>query len=153
MSFYWSYCPVKLQKFSRCQQKQNDSQVCRFVVNMFDCGSQSGKWVWTDFSFLFHINRSKNFKILEVGQMMILRKGKPWAPGWKSSGLWAEPSCTPTLKPNSVGQTHESTHWSSCLGWHTQPILRHLGSPGPTSGPFLAHNWRLCLMSRSTKAK
>ena len=26
---------------------------------------------------LFHISRSKNFKILEVGQVMILRKGKP----------------------------------------------------------------------------
>ena len=29
------------------------------------------------FSSLFHISRSKNFKILEVGQVMILRKGKP----------------------------------------------------------------------------
>ena len=91
---------------------------------------QSGKWIWTDFSSLFHItvfkirsetcrtearfcenlymikkeslpnlagptqilpvnvrcpalilktdiSRSKNFKILEVGQVMILRKGKP----------------------------------------------------------------------------
>ena len=42
---------------------------------------QSGKLIWTDFSSLFDICRSKNFKILGVGQVMILRKGEPWFGG------------------------------------------------------------------------
>ena len=46
-----------------------------------------GLLVWTDFSSLFHISRSKNFKILEVGQVMILRKGKPWNSVWHAEQL------------------------------------------------------------------
>ena len=39
---------------------------------------QSGKCIWTDFSSLFHISRSQNFKIIGVRQVMILRKGELW---------------------------------------------------------------------------
>ena len=57
---------------------------CRAGLPISHCPTARGKWnyqsgkrIWTEFFSLFHISRSKNFKILEVGEVMTLRKGKP----------------------------------------------------------------------------
>ena len=44
----------------------------------------------------------------------------------KSSGLRTEPWCTPTPMPNPslYWPLTRSKYWSSCPGWHTQPIPR-----------------------------
>ena len=64
-----------------------------------------GKWIWTDFSSLFHISRSKNFRILDVEQVMILRKGKACMSHSNSSGMpiFIQPPSPPPPPPPPPG--------------------------------------------------
>ena len=88
------------------------------------------------FSSLFHISRPKNFKILEVGQVMILRKGKPCNVNQVHEMMWAFGS-TISLAQCKTAESQMLRHWSYCSlalshrynfqrrlsGWYLQQFL------------------------------
>ena len=51
-----------------------------FPIASWPGASKTTSWAsgFEQIFLFFHISRSKNFEILEVGLVMILRKGKPW---------------------------------------------------------------------------
>ena len=116
----------------------------------------------TDFSSLFHISRSKNFKILEVGQVMILRKGKPcilWENSPSSVAAILQPcfqahmtqkfKLTPNSGPgpeSSLASTWSPGKLTSAIvtSWLYHTSCKHFGDIWhPT--PFCGVNHRCCL--------
>ena len=77
------------------------------------CSLLFAKWIWTHFSFLFYISRSKNCKILQVRQVKSLRKWEPCII------LRADSRLAPSQWETSL-QSNPVSHW---LGTNLESAL------------------------------
>ena len=81
----------------------------------------TGKWICANFSSLSYISRSKNCKILEIGQVKILRKGESWWGKYSKNGKILE------IRQVKILRKGESSWGKYYLVWRHRSMSRISG--------------------------